>query len=117
MAIELSVRRGVITPVKEFLVRFLRPMVGKGTAWNLPPSQASTERECGEENGVRGGAPLQDIEHIADAFVHERDGAHLDADHLAWCRRLCGVKGSNTGDWPGCGKGSQRCGVLQKLPS
>jgi hypothetical protein len=103
--------------VEEFLVRFLRPMVGKRMAWNLPPGQASTVGEGRQKEGVCPGALLQDVEHLANAFVHERDAARLDADHLAWGRRLCGVQRSKTGDWPGCGKGSQRCSVLQKLPS
>ena len=92
MAIKLSVRRGVIAAVKGFRVRFLRPMVGKGTAWNLPPSQAATEGEGGQKEGVCAGALFEEVEHLADAFVHERDGAHLDADHLAWRRRWCGVQ-------------------------
>ena len=111
MAIKLSVRRGVIAAVEEFHVRFLRPMVGKGMAWNLPPSQASTVGEGRQKEGVCAGALLEDVERLAGAFVHERDGANLDADRLAWRRRWCGVKRSNPSDWPGGSKGSQRGGV------
>ena len=56
---------------------------------------------------------LEDIQHLADPFVHEGHRAHLDADHLAGLRRFSRTERTNSG----CRHGGQRGAVLHKVPA
>ncbi len=61
----------------------LLAVIGQGLAGDLASGDAAAIGEGRDEEGVDGGAALEDVEHLFHAFVDEGDSADLDADHLA----------------------------------
>jgi hypothetical protein len=72
--------------VKGLLIGRLRAVIWKRLAGDLPPGQPPSVSEGGQVYRVHGPALVQEVEHAVGAFVHERHGAHLDADGLAFGR-------------------------------
>ena len=83
IAVELSVRGGVIAAVKGLLVGFRRAVVGECMAGYLPPGQSAPVGECGQVDRVNRSTLLEQVEHLFRPLVHKRNGPHLDPDRLS----------------------------------
>ena len=79
--VELRVRRCEIPAVKIEVV-FLLAVIGQRLAGNLPAGDAAAVREDGEEKRVDRASLLQSVEDLLGAFIDERNGADLNADHF-----------------------------------
>ena len=80
--------RGVVAAVKRLLVRLLRAVVRERLAGNLAPGQSAAIRESCEEDRVDRALLHKNVQHVVDAFIHERHGADLNSDHPVGCRRF-----------------------------
>ena len=84
-------------------VVLLLAVIGQGMARHLTPGDAPPVGEHGQEQRVDVRALLENIEHGLHAFIDERDGADLNADHLLAGLRLRRGGGQRTGCQPGGG--------------
>ena len=81
VAIELGVNRGEGAAVETGVVLLLA-MIGQRLAGDLAASDAATVGEGCEEQRIDASEFLEVVENRLDAFIDERDGSYLDADHL-----------------------------------
>ena len=79
----------------------LLAMIGQRLSRNLASCDAAAVGERGDKKRVDGRVLLELIQDLVDAFIDERHGADLDADHLL-CRRLTLDGLCRGGDGPRC---------------
>ena len=66
----------------------LLAVIGKRLSGHLPAGDAAAVGKGGDKEGVDGGVLLEFVQHLFHAFIDERDGAHLYADHLGGVRQV-----------------------------
>ena len=66
----------------ELRVVFLLAVIRQGLTGDLPAGDPAAIRECCDEQTVNLSESLHVVQNRINAFIHERDGANLDADHL-----------------------------------
>src|SRR5204862_6140987 len=79
-AVELRMRRREVAAA-EGVVVLLPAVVRQRLAPQLAAGDAAAIGERGYEQGVDRRQLLEPVEHSVRAFVHERHGPYLDADH------------------------------------
>src|ERR1019366_6282695 len=80
--VEFRVRHGVVAAVKHLLVRLLLAVIRERLSGHLTPAQAAAVSKRRQKNCVDRALLLKEVKHGVHAFVRERHGAGLDADHF-----------------------------------
>src|SRR5262245_34317910 len=80
VAVVLTMRRGELSAVKVVVVLLLA-VIGERAAAQLASADAAAVSECREEERVERSEALEVVEYPFGAFVHEGNGAGLNADH------------------------------------
>jgi len=79
--IELRMGRGGI-PAMEIQIILLFPMIRQRLIRDLTAGNAPSVSKCGEEDRIHRTSFLDDIQDLVGAFVHKRNRADLNTDHL-----------------------------------
>src|SRR5438552_5251309 len=71
---------GVASTLERTSVILLFPMVGQRLSGHLAAGNSAPICESSYKQGIRMGVLLESIQHVFDALIHKRYGAHLNAD-------------------------------------